>query len=177
MAIKNIILAGTPLLRQIAPNVDPSWFNTTVAEQLVDDLIATMKAREGVGLAAPQIGVSLRLFAYGFEINSRYPDQNPVPLNIFFNPEIIKASDDMIYLYEGCLSVPQIRGLVPRHAWLEIRAQDIHGNWFEKRLENFEARIFQHELDHLNGKIFPERMDNLRTLGVTSALREAGLIR
>lgn len=175
--IKNIILAGTPQLRHPSQAVDESWFCSKKAITLIETMTQTMKARQGAGLAAPQIGVSLRVVTYGFDYNTRYPDQDPVPFTVLINPEIIHRSETIIYYYEGCLSLPEIRGLVPRNEWIEIRAQDMHGKTFEKRATGFEARIIQHEIDHLEGKLFPERMDNLRTLGITAALREAGLIR
>lgn len=177
MTIKNIIVAGTPQLRQPAQSVPATWFGTKEATILIEDLFTTMQARQGVGLAAPQINVPLRILVYGFEVNARYPDQAPVPLNLMINPKIIQTSEEKIYLYEGCLSLPEIRGLVPRHAWIEVVAQDKNGNPFQNRYQGFEARIIQHEMDHLEGKLYPERMDNMRTLGVTAALREAGLIR
>ncbi len=177
MAIKNIVLAGTPQLRHIAVNVSPDWFDSFTSKTLIEDLFATMKARNGVGLAAPQIGIDLRILVYGFQTNPRYPDQDPVPLTLMVNPEVIQKSPDFVYLYEGCLSLPEIRGLVPRHEWIEVKAQDGKGVVFQKRYSGFEARIIQHELDHLDGKLYPERMDNMRTLGVTAALRDAGIIR
>ena len=177
MTVKDIVLAGTPQLRQIAKSINSQWFGTNDAISLIAELFDTMKARNGVGLAAPQIGVSLRVIVYGFQVNSRYPDQDPVPLTLMVNPKIIEGSKDLIYLYEGCLSLPEIRGFVPRHEWIEIQAQDEKGQLFQKRYEGFEARIIQHEIDHLDGRLYPERMDNMRTLGITSALKEAGLIR
>lgn len=177
MTIKNIVLAGTPQLRHIAKAVNTQWFGTNQAKALIEELFETMKARQGVGLAAPQIGESLRVIVYGFQTNARYPDQAPVPLTLMVNPKIIQASPDVIYLYEGCLSLPEVRGLVPRHEWIEVQAQDEKGHMFQNRYQGFEARIIQHEIDHLDGKIYPERMDNMRTLGISSALKEAGLIR
>ncbi|MBN9288905.1 MAG: peptide deformylase [Gammaproteobacteria bacterium 39-13] len=177
MSIKNIIVAGTPQLRQPAKIVPLTWFGTLEAQQLIEELFATMQARQGVGLAAPQINVPLRVLVYGFEMNARYPDQAPVPRTLMVNPKIIHASEEKVYLYEGCLSLPEIRGLVPRHEWIEVEAQDKQGKIFQNRYQGFEARIIQHEIDHLEGKLYPERMDNMRTLGVTAALREAGLIR
>jgi peptide deformylase len=177
MTIKNIILAGTPQLRQLSQPVPQEWIGSEEINQLIAELFGTMKARQGVGLAAPQINVPLRVLTYGFQINTRYPDQDPVPLTLMINPEILTTSEDKIYLYEGCLSFPEVRGLVPRYEWIQVRAQNEKGEWFENRYQGFEARIIQHEVDHLDGKLYPERMDNLRTLGITSALREAGLIR
>ncbi len=177
MTVKNIVLAGTPQLRHIAVNVPPEWFDSFTSKTLIEDLFATMKARNGAGLAAPQIGIDLRIVVYGFQSNPRYPDQDPVPLTLMVNPELIQKSPDVVYLYEGCLSLPEIRGLVPRHEWIEVKAQDAKGVVFQKRYSGFEARIIQHELDHLDGKLYPERMDNMRTLGVTAALRDAGVIR
>lgn len=177
MSLHNIILAGTPQLRQPAHAVTTGWFGSKEAKILIEDLFATMKARQGVGLAAPQINVPLRVIVYGFDVNARYPDQAPVPLTLMVNPKVIQVSQEKIYLYEGCLSLPEVRGLVPRHEWIEVEAQNEKGTPFQKRYEGFEARIIQHEIDHLEGKLYPERMDNMRTLGITAALKEAGLIR
>ncbi len=178
MTVKNIVLAGTPSLRQASQPVDAQWFGTHDAKTLIHDLFDTMKARLGVGLAAPQIGVNLRVFIYGFEkAHERYPDQKPVPLTIMINPKIVAASAEKEYLYEGCLSVPDVRGLVPRHDWVEVQAQHENGQYFQKRYEGFEARIIQHEFAHIEGKLFCDYMDDMRTLGITSALRESGIIK
>lgn len=177
MNIQNIVLAGTPILRHIAQPVKENWFGSNEAKDLLETLFATMKARQGAGLAAPQINIPLRVLVYGFQTNTRYPDQDPVPFNVLINPEIVARSVEKIYLYEGCLSLPELRGFVPRHEWVEIRFQDPDGGWQQHRVTGFEARIVQHEIDHLDGKLYPERMDNMRTLGITAALKEAGLIR
>lgn len=178
MAIKNIVLAGTPQLRHITQLVPQEWFGTPQLNEMIHTLFETMKARKGVGLAASQIGVEYRLMVYGFDSpHPRYPDQDPVPLTLMINPQIISKSPEIIYLYEGCLSIPELRGLVPRHEWIEVKFQDKDGNAHQKRATGFEARIIQHETDHLDGKLFPERMDNMRTLGITAALRDAGVIR
>jgi peptide deformylase len=178
MAIKNIVLAGTPQLRHITIPVPQEMFGTADLNTMINNLFETMKACKGVGLAASQIALKYRILVYGFDTNHpRYPDQDPVPLTLMINPEIIAKSNEIIYIYEGCLSIPELRGLVPRYEWIEVKAQDDKGQIFQKRIQGFEARIIQHEIDHLDGKLYPERMDNMRTLGITAALREAGVIR
>lgn len=178
MTIKNIVLAGTPQLRHITKPVTSEMFGTNELNNMVETMFATMKANKGVGLAASQIGLEYRVLTFGFDTNHpRYPDQEPVPFTLMINPEILSKSQDMIYLYEGCLSLPEVRGLVPRFEWIEVKAYDEKGYAFQQRYEGFTARIIQHEIDHLDGKLYPERMDNMRTLGITAALREAGVIR
>lgn len=178
MTIKNIVLAGTPQLRHITKQVPQDMFGTKLLNDMIETLFATMKACKGVGLAASQIAYEYRILTFGFDMNHpRYPDQEPVPFTLMINPEILAKSTEMVYLYEGCLSLPEVRGLVPRHEWIEVKAQDEKGYVFQQRYEGFTARIIQHEIDHLDGKLYPERMDNMRTLGITAALREAGVIR
>ncbi|MBS0289598.1 MAG: peptide deformylase [Proteobacteria bacterium] len=176
--IKHIVLAGIPQLREIAEPVSADMFQSVALNTIIADLFETMKAYKGVGIAATQIGVSLRVLAYGFDFNHpRYPEQDPIPLCLMINPEIITKSKEIVYLFEGCLSLPEVRGLVPRHEWIEVKYQNEHGQVMQKRHSGFEARIIQHEIDHLDGKLYPERMDNMRTLGITAALRESGIIR
>lgn len=176
--IKNIVLAGTPQLRHITKPVPAELFGTKQLQEMVDNLFETQKACKGVGLAASQIAYEYRILTFGFDMNHpRYPDQDPVPYTVMINPEFIEKSEDIIYLYEGCLSLPEVRGLVPRHEWVVVKYQNVKGDVFEQRFHGFPARIIQHEIDHLDGKLYPERMDNMRTLGITAALREAGIIR
>ncbi len=178
MAIRNIVLAGIPQLRHVTIPLPQSLFGSEELKHMVEDLFETMKACKGVGLAASQIGLNYRLLTYGFDTSHpRYPDQDPVPFCLMINPEYVAKSNEIVYLYEGCLSLPEVRGLVPRHEWIEVKAQNEKGEFFQKRVQGFEARIIQHEIDHLDGKLYPEKMDNMRTLGITAALREAGLIR
>jgi len=173
MSVKEIVLAGNPLLRIATETVDETWFTSNAAEELIETLFETMHAANGVGLAAPQIGVALRVLVYGFEKNTRYPEHASIPLSVMVNPEILAKSELKASLYEGCLSLPNIRGLVPRYDWIEVRFQDHEGHWFQRKIHGFEARIIQHEIDHLDSKLFPEAMTDLTTLGITSALREA----
>ncbi len=176
MLTQPIVIAGTPQLREPNSPIDEQLFNSAKAQNMVNMLFATMKANNGVGLAAPQVGLSYQLLVYGFDHNPRYPDQAPVPLAAMFNPKIIRKSETMIEIYEGCLSLPELRGLVPRYEWVEVQAQNIKGDTFSKTYHGFEARIIQHEIDHLNGTLFVERVTNLKTLGMITALRNAGII-
>jgi peptide deformylase len=176
MPTQPIVLAGNLQLRGENSPIDEQLFNSLKAQNMVDTLLATMKANNGAGLAAPQVGLSYQLLVYGFDHNPRYPDQASVPLTVMFNPKIIRHSENVIEIYEGCLSLPDLRGSVPRYESIEIQAQNIKGESFTKTYHGFEARIIQHEIDHLNGTLFPERVKNLKTLGMTTALRKAGII-
>jgi peptide deformylase len=176
MHTKPIVIAGNPQLREPNSPIDKQLFNSAQAQNMVDILFATMKAHNGAGLAAPQVGLSYQLLVYGFDHNPRYPDQAPVPLTAMFNPKILNQSEMMIEIYEGCLSLPELRGLVPRYEWVEVQAQNSKGEMFTKKYHGFEARIIQHEIDHLKGTLFVERVNNLKTLGMMSALRTAGVI-
>lgn len=177
MQIPSIVLAGDPLLREQTALFDQQLFNSAKAQKMIDTLFATMKANNGAGLAAPQIGLPYQVLVYGFDHNPRYPDQASVPLTVMFNPLVINKSESTIELYEGCLSLPEVRGLVPRYEWIEVQSQNFNGETVSKKYQGFEARIIQHEIDHLNGTLFPERVANLKTLGMTQALRRAGVIR
>lgn len=174
--MQTIVLAGNPQLRQPNSLIDEQLFNSPQLQDMVETLFSTMKANHGAGLAAPQIGLSYQLLVYGFDHNPRYPDQAPVPLTAMLNPNIIRTSEKMIAIYEGCLSLPDLRALVPRHEWIEVTAQDIHGEFSTKTYHGFEARIIQHEIDHLHGTLFPERVTDLKTLGMLTALRAAKIV-
>ena len=157
-----IIKIGDHLLKQRASPITD--FGSNELSQLIDQLFSHMRHYNGVGIAAPQIGISKHIFVYGFEKNSRYPDQQPVPENALLNTEILFYSEETIEIYEGCLSVPNIRGLVPRFSTIKYRANTPTGEVIEKTASGFEARIIQHEVDHLEGKVFPMRMKDISTL-------------
>jgi peptide deformylase len=168
MAVREILKMGDPRLLRVAPPVRA--FGTPELRTLVDDMFETMKAAQGAGLAAPQIGVDLQLVIFGFERNERYPEAPPVPLTVLLNPVIEPLDDEMVDGWEGCLSVPGLRGLVPRHARIRYRGVDIEGRPIEREAEGFHARVVQHECDHLIGRLYPTRMTDLRQLGYTSVL-------
>lgn len=166
--IHPILKMGDPrLLRVAAPVAD---FGTSELEQLVADMFETMIAAHGVGLAAPQIGVDLQLVIFGFEHNERYPDAPAVPLTVLCNPVITPLSDDMEEGWEGCLSVPGMRGVVPRYSRIRYSGFDPHGAPIEREAEGFHARVVQHECDHLIGRLYPSRIRDFARFGFTEVL-------
>lgn len=162
MQVEKLLKIGHPILKtQSLPIVD---FNAVRLDELIKELSLTMKERGGVGIAAPQIGELKRVFIYEVDANPRYPNQAPIPYTVIINPEIINYSADEDDFYEGCLSVPNLRGLVPRSTEIKIRAQNLNGSTYEKKVKGFEARIIQHETDHLNGILFLSRVRDISSL-------------
>jgi peptide deformylase len=168
MAIREILKMGDPRLLRVAPAV--TAFDTPALHALVRDMVETMEAAQGAGLAAPQIGEDLQLVIFGFGRNARYPDAPPVPMTVLINPVIEPLDREMEDGWEGCLSVPGLRGMVPRHASIRYRGQDLQGRYFEREAEGFHARVVQHECDHLIGRLYPTRMADLTRFGYTSVL-------
>ncbi|WP_395699313.1 peptide deformylase [Aquabacterium sp.] len=168
MAVREILKMGDPRLLRVAQPVRD--FDTPELHALVADMMDTMVAANGAGLAAPQIGVDLQLVIFGFERNLRYPDAPPVPMTVLINPTITPLDDALEEGWEGCLSVPGLRGQVPRHARIRYRGVDAYGQAIEREAEGFHARVVQHECDHLVGRLYPTRMTDLRKLGFTSVL-------
>ncbi|MDE2614669.1 MAG: peptide deformylase, partial [Burkholderiales bacterium] len=159
MAVRDILKMGDARLLRVAQSVRE--FGSAQLRTLVADMFDTMAAADGAGLAAPQIGVDLQLVIFGFEHNERYPDAPPLPLTVLLNPVIEPLGDEMVEGWEGCLSVPGLRGLVPRHARIRYRGFDEHGRAIEREAEGFHARVVQHECDHLIGRLYPTRMTDL----------------
>lgn len=157
-----ILKAGDETLKQVAEPV--TGFGSKGLIELIELLFHAMHQENGAGLAAPQIGISRRIFVYGIKDNPRYPTENPIPDTALINPEIIEYSTDTVDYYEGCLSLPTIRGLVKRPNSIVYKYQDVNGNYLEKEASGFESRAIQHELDHLDGKLFIERVDDLRSI-------------
>jgi len=168
MAVREILKMGDPRLLRIAQPV--LAFGTPELLALVDDLQDTMVAARGAGLAAPQIGVDRQVVLFGFERNDRYPDAPPVPRTVLVNPVITPLSGAEEEGWEGCLSVPGLRGLVPRWSRIRYQGLDEHGKPIEREAEGFHARVVQHECDHLIGRLYPTRMRDLTKLGFTSVL-------
>ena len=168
MAVREILKMGDPRLLRVAQPVQA--FGTPELLALIDDLQDTMVAARGAGLAAPQIGVDLQVVLFGFERNDRYPDAPPVPRTVLINPLITPLSDAEDEGWEGCLSVPGLRGLVPRWSRIRYQGLDEHGKPIEREAEGFHARVVQHECDHLIGRLYPTRMADLTKLGFTSVL-------
>jgi peptide deformylase len=168
MAIREILKMGDPrLLRLAAPVTE---FDTPDLLALVEDMFDTMRAAHGAGLAAPQIGEDLQLVIFGFESNQRYPDSPPVPQTVLINPLIEPIGDEQVDGWEGCLSVPGLRGVVPRFARIRYRGFDPQGRAIEREADGFHARVVQHECDHLIGRLYPTRMIDLSRFGYTSVL-------
>lgn len=168
MAVREILKMGDPRLLRVAQPV--SAFDTAELHALVADLHDTMLAAQGAGLAAPQIGVDLQVVLFGFEHNDRYPEAPPVPRTVLVNPVITPLSDEWVDGWEGCLSVPGLRGVVPRHARIRYSGFDERGQPIEREADGFHARVVQHECDHLIGRLYPTRMRDLTQLGFTSVL-------
>lgn len=168
MTVREILKMGDPRLLRVAQPV--TAFGTPELAALVQDLHETMVAASGAGLAAPQIGVDLQLVLFGFQRNARYPDAPPVPLTVLCNPVITPLSDAEEEGWEGCLSVPGLRGVVPRFARIRYRGFDPQGRVIEREAEGFHARVVQHECDHLIGRLYPTRMNDLTRFGYTRVL-------
>ncbi len=168
MTIKSVLKMGEPLLLDVAQKVEQ--FNTRELDDLIQDMQDTMAVLEGAGLAAPQIGVSLQVVIFGFEENQRYPDADEVPFTILINPELTPLSDEKEEGWEGCLSVPGMRGMVPRYRQLRYQGFDQYGGVIEREVDGFHARVVQHECDHLQGILYPMRIKDFRTFGFTDVL-------
>ena len=145
-------------------------FDTTELHALIADMEETMLHLDGVGLAAPQIGIGLRIVIFGFRESPRYPDADSVPYTVLINPVLAPLSDETEDGWEGCLSVPGMRGLVPRWRSLRYTGVDQFGKPVERSVEGFHARVVQHECDHLDGILYPMRIDDLRQFGFSDVL-------
>ena len=168
MTVREILKMGDARLLRVAPPVQA--FATPELRALVVDLFDTMAAANGAGLAAPQIGVNLQLVIFGFAQNARYPDAPPVPPTVLANPVITPLGDERVDGWEGCLSVPGLRGQVPRWARIRYTGFDAEGQPIEREAEGFHARVVQHECDHLIGRLYPTRMTDMTQFGFTSVL-------
>ncbi|AMG90112.1 peptide deformylase [Bordetella bronchiseptica] len=166
--IHAILKMGDPRLLRVAAPVER--YDTPELRALIDDMFETMAHAQGVGLAAPQIGVDLQLVIFGFERNDRYPDAPAVPRTILCNPVIEPLSGEMEDGWEGCLSVPGLRGLVPRYRHIRYSGYDPAGQRIEREAEGFHARVVQHECDHLIGRLYPTRIRDLTKFGYTEVL-------
>lgn len=168
MSVREILKMGDPrLLRQCDP---VSQFGTPELAALIGDMFDTMRAANGVGLAAPQIGVNLQLVIFGFERNARYADRPAVPETILINPVLTPLSKETEDDWEGCLSVPGLRGAVPRWKSLRYQGFDQHGAPISIEADAFHARVVQHECDHLAGVLYPMRMKDLSRFGFAEVL-------
>ena len=162
MAIRDILKMGNPDLLKVSEPVD---FEKDDLTTLIEDMKETMKANDGAGLAAPQIGVFKRLVIFGFDTSDRYPEADSVPFTVLINPIITPLSDEQENGWEGCLSVPGLRGVVPRYTHIKYEGYDAEGKKIEREVEDFHARVVQHECDHLDGILYPMKIEDYRYFG------------
>ncbi len=174
MAIRPILRLGNPVLRRIATPV--TEFDTPALRELVQDLLDTMRANDGAGLAAIQIGVLQRVVVFELTTSPRYPDAEPVPLTVLINPELEALGAERDAGWEGCLSVPGMRGLVPRYRRLRYRGFDELGRPIDRTVTDFHARVVQHECDHLDGILYPQRIEDMRAFGFQEELIASGVL-
>jgi len=169
MSVRTVLRMGDPRLIERSGAVER--FATPELDALIADLRDTMAALNGAGLAAPQVGVLLRVVIFGVDRNPRYPEAEEVPQTVLINPELEPLHRDEIDEdWEGCLSVPGMRGLVPRFRHLRYRGFDERGRAIDRTVSGFHARVVQHEVDHLDGVLYPTRIRDLRHFGFTAAL-------
>lgn len=174
MAVRFVLKMGEKSLFEESSMVEE--FDTPELSQLVNDMWDTMLAEDGVGLAAPQIGVNLRVVVFGYENNPRYPDAPAVPKTLLINPKIVALNEQMEDGWEGCLSVPGMRGLVSRNTHIRYSGFDQQGNPIDCVASDFHARVVQHECDHLDGILYPLRIDDMHYFGFQKELEASGLI-
>lgn len=163
MAIRKVSRMGHPVLRQRAAEIPPAQMQSPSMQRLIDDMIETMIDYEGIGLAAPQVFEPLRLIVLG-DPAADPQDEAAIPLTVLFNPQFTAQSSECLDAWEGCLSIPQLRGVVPRSTTVAVQGYDRKGQAMEMEAEGLFARVLQHEIDHLDGVLFLDRMDDLQTL-------------
>ncbi len=166
--IRDVLRMGDPRLWEVSAPI--TEFNTTELKQLLQDMRDTMAHLNGAGLAAPQIGVPLRVVIFGVQSNPRYPDVEEVPDTVLINPQLTPLSEELDEGWEGCLSVPGMRGVVPRYRRLRYTGFDEAGRRFQREAEGFHARVVQHECDHLDGVLYPMRIRDFTRFGFNEAL-------
>ena len=166
--IRPVLRMGDP--RLIQPSAPVTDFDTPELHALIQDMEDTMRSKNGAGIAAPQIGVLLQVVIFGVGHNPRYPDAEQVPYTVLINPTLEPVGEEIEEGWEGCLSVPGMRGVVPRHASLRYRGLDPFGNPIDRTVSGFHARVVQHETDHLLGILYPMRIRDLRTFGFNEEL-------
>jgi len=176
MSVCEVLRLGDPRLRQRSAAVMEDQFGSAELESLITDLRDTMGARDGAGLAAPQIGVPWRVVIYGITSNPRYPEAAPIPETVLINPVLTPVGGQAQLGWEGCLSVPGLRGQVSRHQRLHLAWRDPAGCQHQRQVEGFHARVVQHECDHLDGLLFVDRLHASTAFGFTQELQAAGLL-
>jgi len=164
MSILKVTRLGHPVLRKVTETVTRRDLKSPALQKFIDDMVETMKEYDGVGLAADQVFTSLQIAVLEVADNPRYPNKPQVPLTVLVNPKITPLSDAMEEDWEGCLSIPDLRGRVPRYKRIRVQALDRKGNEIDFTANDFHARVIQHEFDHLNGKVYLDRMRDLATL-------------
>jgi peptide deformylase len=174
VTVRTLLKMGDPRLFQISAPVQP--IDTAALEPLLKDMWDTMADANGAGLAAPQIGVMQRLVIFGCQSNPRYPQAPPVPETVLINPVITALDDEREDGWEGCLSVPGMRGVVPRFRNIHYRGYDQFGNSIDREASGFHARVVQHECDHLDGILYPQRIEDMRQFGYIDTLTEEGVM-
>jgi peptide deformylase len=174
MAVREVIRMGD--MRLLQPAAEVREFNSPRLQTLIDDMFDTMTACDGAGLAAPQIGEGQRVVIFGVEHNPRYPDAEAVPQTVLINPVITPLGDETDLAWEGCLSVPGMRGLVPRYTKIRYTGFDAEGEAIDRTVTGFHARVVQHECDHLDGILYPMRIPDLRYFGFIDELFAEGSI-
>jgi peptide deformylase len=177
MAVLKIAHLGHPILRQVAEPVSPEAIRSPEIQRLLDDMLETMADHDGAGLAAPQVHVPRRVVIYGVDENPRYPDAEAVPFTILMNPRITALGDEQEEDWEGCLSVPDLRGLVPRFTRVRVEAYGRDGKQLRFDAAGFHARVVQHECDHLDGKVYLDRMRSMESLSFLPEFRRYWLPR
>ncbi|HXZ96801.1 MAG TPA: peptide deformylase [Burkholderiales bacterium] len=168
MAVKTVLKMGDPRLLELSKPV--TAFDKPELHQLIQDMRDTMDALNGAGLAAPQIGISLQVVIFGVTRNPRYPDAEEVPYTVLINPNIEPLDQEMEEEWEGCLSIPGMRGLVPRYRHLRYQGYDQYGKIIERTVSGFHARVVQHECDHVQGILYPMRIRDMRNFGYSEVL-------
>lgn len=169
MSVRTVVRMGN---KQLGTPSDPVNLDKSYTEivQLIQDMQDTMMAEKGVGIAAPQIGCNQRVVIFGFENNSRYPNEVSIPYTVLINPTIQILSQELVDGWEGCLSVPGLRGLVPRFKTIEYSGYNLEGQRIQRVAEGFHARVVQHECDHLDGILYPQRIKDMRFFGFEDEL-------
>lgn len=171
MAVREILRMGDARLLRVAKPVPETMFSSAAMDELIAELLDTMKAASGAGIAAPQIGVDLRVVIFGGTgRNARYPDAPEIPFTVLCNPVLEPLGGDKTTGWEGCLSVPGLRGEVPRYEHLRYGGRDAVGVAFERVVDGFHARVVQHECDHLDGILYPRRVEDMTQFGFTDVL-------
>jgi len=172
VTVRTILKMGDPRLLEVSVAVEP--IDSLALAPLLNDMWDTMAAASGAGLAAPQIGVMRRIVIFGYQTNPRYPEAPAVPETVLINPRITPLDDSREDGWEGCLSVPGMRGMVPRYGEIRYQGFDQYGEAIDREVSGFHARVVQHECDHLDGILYPQRIEDMRSFGFIDTLTEQG---